>query len=214
VPRLIILPLRVHMEIPGVEGPPMELPTLEIPSSATTIPTPTAPPPASGGIAVAAEVTDLRSQLPRQPANTPSPATSPKRSLTVHWLGESGPPSTNDEEIRQYLHRIAFEHIAKDWGGGSGGSGIMYHEAIAPSGRVFILRDPNDVLWHAGNAEANTTSRAILVLCSAAVAPNATQIAVLRRRHRDFGHIWWGGHQAWSPTACPGPQLMAVVVSE
>lgn len=213
--RKIILPLRVTVEIPETPGTgPIELPPIEFPLPGVPAPTPTSPAPAPGPIAETVKIVDIRGQLPRRLERDPSPATAPKTSLTVHWLGDSGPPFGSDEDMRQYLFQIAFQHLEKDWGGGSRGGGIMYHEAIAPSGTVFLTRNDPDVLWHAGAHEGNLSSRAILVMCSVQVQPNDTQIRVLRRRHRDFGHIWWGGHYVWSPTACPGPRLKEVVLSE
>lgn len=209
--KKIILPLRVTVELPDEIRDGMELGTIVAPGPILTPPPAPTPQPGPGPVAGTVSVEELTRQLPRREENRDSRGSSLKSSLTIHWLGPSGPGDPSDDGVRQLLFRIAFDHIAKDWGGGQGGQGIMYHEAIAPSGRVFVTRDYTEILWHADNAEANATSRAILVVCSQAVNATAEQISVLRRRYADFQKPPTYPHSRWTATACPGDLLRSVI---
>ncbi len=212
--RKIILPLRIHVELEELPATDVELPAVNVPAYVT--PRPTAPgsqPPASvPPVASSLYLVDLAGRLPTAPENAPVPATALKSSLTVHWLGGDFSRTASDDEARARLEAIARDHIARDWGNGQGGSGIMYHEAIAPSGTVFVLRDYTEVVWHAGSEDGNLHSRAVLVLCGPSTPATPAQLSALRRRFQDFG-VRVYGHREWSATQCPGDQLMEVVLS-
>lgn len=175
---------------------------LAITQEATATPAPQPPP---GG---PMKVVDLRSQLPLAWQYLPQPATAAKISNTVHWTGGHDTVTT-DEEAIVAIKRWHQEHINKDWSSEVGiqhGAGIMYLEVIAPSGTVFITRDPNAVTWHCSSAVGNAHSRAILVICDADALPTAAQLASLEER-LTFDEVY--PHRYWVGTQCPGPQLLA-----
>jgi hypothetical protein len=155
------------------------------------------------------QVIDIRAELPFDAANLPWPITSDKTSTTVHWPGGEFDVET-DDDARNLIHAFAQEHIRKDWAsevpGVQGGAGLMYAEVIAPSGTVFITRDPDANLWHSNDPVGNTTSRPILVLCGAdaAHAPTAAQLRSLRARILGLPTY---PHSKWLNTQCPGAAL-------
>jgi hypothetical protein len=216
--KLLILPLRLRVEVPEFTGPELELPEISVPiAPAPPGPPPPPPPPPPGQPpppqpppTTSIRFVDLRGILPTAPQNRPSPATAPKGSVTVHWLGGAFDRAASDNDAIAYLTQIAREHIARNWGAGFGGSGIMYHEAIGPNGTAFILRDFNEILWHANHNEANRSSHAELVMSGPGSPETDAQLATLRRRLVDF-QVPVFGHREWSSTACPGERLMGVV---
>jgi hypothetical protein len=218
--KLLILPLRVRVQVPDFTGPELELPEIVVPvegappgpPAPAPPPPPGTPPPTPTPPPTSIRVVDLRGWLPAAPENRPSPATARKDRVTVHWLGGEFARNASDDDAAAYLHNIARDHIAKNWGAGFGGSGIMYHEAIGPTGTRFILRDFDEILWHANHNEANRLSHAELVMSGPGSPETDAQLAVLRVRLRDFS-VPVFGHREWSSTACPGERLMEVVRS-
>lgn len=158
------------------------------------------------------KVLDVRSQLPFVEENLPYPSHHVKDSLTVHWTGGSDTVVT-DEEALASIVRWTNEHINKDWApeipGVQGGASIMYAEVIAPSGTVFITRDPESVCWHSSSTLGNANSIPILIICDQDDLPTAAQYASLESRIQHHGYEGVHPHQFWVATACPGPQIMA-----
>lgn len=139
-----------------------------------------------------------------------------KTSATVHWTGIVLPRPMSDDDAINFLYAFAEDHIAKDWSpevGVQHGAGLMYHDAVLPSGTVAICRDPNDELWHSGNAEGNRRSRAFLVVTGPRWLEDRDgectreQLASLgaRIREQQFNDV--RGNREWSATACPGDYL-------
>ena len=159
------------------------------------------------------EVIDIRAELPFDAANLPWPITSSKESITVHWPGGDFDVVT-DDDARNLIHAFAEEHIAKDWAseipGVQGGAGIMYAEVIAPSGTVFLTRDPDAVLWHSNTSEGNATSRPILIITRTDQPPTDAQLRSLRARIVAAG-LPAHPHAYWTQTACPGGWLTSFV---
>lgn len=159
------------------------------------------------------KIIDIRTELPFDVAYLPSPALAPKSSLTVHWPGGDFDVVTDDDAIA-LMHAFAQYHIDKDWAlqidGVQHGAGIMYAEAIAPSGTVLIMRDPDAVLWHSDTTEGNLYSRAILVICSDAHPMTDAQRVTLRSR---LTLPTWP-HSHWTDTECPGAVVRAFLGGE
>jgi hypothetical protein len=193
---------------PGIIDVPTAPPPVITPPI-TPVPPVTAPPPDTGSNQFA--VINIHDRLPWAPENNDYRGTAPKHSLTIHWEGPDAIPLMDNEHTIQYLIGVAIGHIARDWGGGQRGGGIMYHECIAQSGDSLIMRDYTEIAWHAGLDAANLDSRAILVMCSSATGPTPAQLRAVIKRWIDFGKpaIW--PHRHWSATACPGDQLTALV---
>lgn len=214
--RLIMLPLRTHAQFPNVPDEVITLPEIPLPGDESTsssqpgagggTPQPLPAPADLFGKYGSAPVVDIIGTLPRNMGNVPSPATAEKTSITFHWEGPSIPNYVPDWQMPDVIRGIALFHIGKDWGGGFGGSGIMYHEVISPDGTVFLTRDYQDHLWHCGNPEGNLHSRAILVYCAKDRPATEVQLFRVTQRIIDFGvpkHV----HSEWSATDCPGDQL-------
>jgi hypothetical protein len=211
--RLLILPPKARVVLaPSTDTTP-EVPRVIIPDDPTQppvyIPGPVKPPPPPADDSLV--VIDIRNQLPRDDNNGPFGRALKTLGLTYHWLGADYSRVASDSESVAYLIRVAYDHIRKDWstdGSGAFGNTIMYHEAISPLGTIIILRDYEEIAWHAGNEAANTSTRAILVMCGPNTPPTPAQTRAVRMRWEDFGRSQIRGHQEWSSTACPGPQLM------
>lgn len=217
--KLLLLPFRKTVDlinlpdmtltlVPGIVDVPTAPPPVIVPP-VTPVPPVVPPPPDTGSNNFA--VIDVSSRLPRAPENDDVRGQHTKGSLTIHWEGPDPIPLMNNETTVQYLTGVAIHHIARDWGNGQRGSGIMYHECIAQSGDSLILRGPNDILWHSGNDEANLDSRAILVMCSRVTPPTPAQLRAVIKRWIDNGRAKTYPHSHWSATECPGDQLRGLV---
>lgn len=206
--RLIILPPRGRIVVAPADTQDRPVPRVELPEDVSLPPVfvPKLGPVTPGTLV------DIRANLPREPRNRPAGGKTNKESITAHWLGYNHSRSASDAEAVAELTRIAYSHIRRDFGSGSGGETIMYHEAIAPTGTIFILREHDEIAWHSGNDRGNRTSRAILVMCGPDTPPTAAQLDVARNRFPAF-KVPMFGHQDWSPTQCPGPVLMELVRS-
>lgn len=168
-----------------------------------TVPAPLPPPPTGGAM----KVIDLRPFLPLATQNIPSPSHVAKNSNTVHWTGGHDTVTT-DEQAVAAIKRWHQEHINKNWAasGYQGGAGLMYVEVLAPSGTVYLTRDPDAHTWHCSNDYGNKTSRAILVICDQDDLPTQAQFNSLEQR-LTFPEVF--PHQFWISTQCPGPQVLA-----
>lgn len=220
---VILLPLRVRpteADFPDltITMPELSLPPFPTEQGGTTAPPPppptTTPPPTTQGF----PVIDIVDQLPRVPANDDWRGSHAKDKITFHWEGSDAIASMSDAQTVEWIKGIAQQHINKDWGNGNFGGGIMYHEVIAQSGTSFNTRFGLDILWHAGNDEANLTSRAILVVCSAATPMTEAQVNAVIARQQAFaqqagGTIPTYPHSAWSATACPGDQIRSLIAN-
>lgn len=156
-------------------------------------------------------IVDLRDELPRAPEFDPWPTRFAKASSTVHWPDVSRDIG-DDDDCTSLLFSFAAYHIDKDWSreipGVQYGGGIMYTEAVAPSGTVFLLRDDDAVLWHSDDAAGNLTSRAILLLVGTAQKPTRAQLLALRARLAMRFPAYPHGPK-WAATECPGPAARA-----
>lgn len=137
--------------------------------------------------------------------------------LVVHWDG--GAPFRPDYEPFAYYEWEARYHIAKDWGGGAHGYGLAYHECIDRSGKVWLTRPADHVVW--AQMSANSISYAVKVDASRGSPPTEPQMVTLRARLRDLrwrfgmadaavrghGELIEFGNQ----TECPGLDLLALV---
>lgn len=85
--------------------------------------------------------------------------------LTLHYNGPSVAAAGNPSgEIKQ-LQADARFHIDKVWGFDGAtplhGQRIMYDLAVLSDGSVYVLGDPDDLLWHCGNQIGNARSYAL-----------------------------------------------------
>lgn len=136
------------------------------------------------------------------------------------------PKATPAQEIAQ-LAGFARYHISKDWStnhSGVFGWGIMYHDAIAPSGRLYHLTPYEQVLWNTTDGNYKGVATMLMLGPGQAMtdAMKATLAYVLHRneqnpdmriiRQRTFGHgecplQYGGGPDFRNNTDCPGAAL-------
>lgn len=147
-----------------------------------------------------------RSEWGAAPPARPYSWIGPNVALTVHWvgntLGEYAP--TRTPEILQGIQR---NHIdIQAW------SDIAYSFAVDRHGVAWALRGW-DVRTAANGTEAgNSGSIAVLYVGGQGdpfTVAARTTIAELRRTHIARGGLidaW--GHQDWTPTACPGDEIL------
>lgn len=106
-------------------------------------------------------VRDVRQLMVRKSWSIGQRAGAPT-SLTYHWNGpEPVNRSSYATELRQLIGDSQWHTRPGAFDVASGGDGIMYHFAVTFGGIILQLRDIEDRLWHAGNAEANTWSISI-----------------------------------------------------
>jgi hypothetical protein len=148
----------------------------------------------------------------------------------VHYSAEDcDPAASSAEEVRQ-LQGMANYHIQKDWsidGSGVYGWAIMYHWAIAPSGRLYELNDPRYILWNTtyGNPLGVATvlmlgphqqpTQAMLATLASHLQDNEQDTSMRIIRARTFGHgecglIYGGGPDFGNDTPCPGAAMQWV----
>lgn len=138
--------------------------------------------------------------------------TAPKYSVTVHWNGTPLPDGVNDEDV---IWGDANYHISKDWSpepGIQGGDGIMYHRLYGRDGTVYLTRDPSDILWHCGDTFGNWHSEAWQVMVGAGETCTPEQLAALKRDLQAEERPLFP-HRHWSPTQCPGDELVGVLAN-
>lgn len=212
--KLIILPLRTSASFPGIPDEVIYLPEVPLPGqdiSPTPIPSPSPTPVPVVPPIPTYGLHDIIGMLPKNAANIPAPATHLKSSLTFHWEGADPIAPMGVDATVAFLRVVAQQHIDRDWGNGQRGAYIMYHEAIGQNGDSYIMHDYTDVVWHSGNNEGNLSSRAILVIASAATPPTAAQLGAMGKRAADFKAPVFS-HLDWSPTQCPGDVIRMRVV--
>lgn len=163
-------------------------------------------------------VTDIISLLPVAPWN-PRPRRSVRgiTKIVGHWDG--GVPIPTGYNPISYYKIEAFGHIALDWGGGSHGYGLMYHEVISRDGRVWITREPEDEVW--AQTRANPFSYAIKLDATVGQDPTTVQLESFRQRidfnrgrfqvSQDEVHGHGELTQYGNQTQCPGKVAMTVI---
>ncbi|HYP21466.1 MAG TPA: N-acetylmuramoyl-L-alanine amidase [Chloroflexia bacterium] len=183
--------------------------------------------------ATAPKYIDLRGRLPYHQGNAARwlrkrPLGQVTESF-VHFPARAiSPGASQADEIAQ-LTEFANFHIRKNWGqlGSIPAYGwtVQYHWAVGPSGRIYILNNPEDILWNTSNG--NPVGVATLVMLGEGQQPTAAQLATLRqhldyiatrtdlrlKRVRTWGHgecggIWGGGPAYGNSTNCPGRPLL------
>lgn len=135
----------------------------------------------------------------------------------VHWDG--GAIFRADYNPLAYYEWEARYHIAKDWGGGARGYGLMYHEVIDRTGKVWCTRRAGHVVW--AQTLANPVGYAIKVDACQGSPPSDPQMWTLKarldmlRRRFGLGRSAVHGHgelRDWgNMTDCPGPDLLRFV---
>lgn len=154
-------------------------------------------------------IKDLRTQLARANWNIGKRPTGP-RFITLHWNGPTVAAFGNPKGEIEQLKFDARYHIAKDWGNGQHGDGIMYHGATLSDGSHYQLRDWNAVLWHCRNYEGNLWSLAWTCPLGGTQKPTSKQHYAVREvlaQLCDMFNIPWynvRGHNQWASTTCPG----------
>ncbi len=164
-------------------------------------------------------VHDIRGALPIAPWNQHATRDAALiRMLVVHWDG--GPvalPAAYDP-VAYYRTEAAY-HIAKNWGEGSHGYGLMYHEKISRDGRTWLTRPDTDVVWAA--TQANPFGYMICVDANEYSPPTIEQKTVLRLRLDALraryglsrGAVWGHGEliSYGNQTGCPGDDLLDLI---
>lgn len=125
----------------------------------------------------------------------------------VHYYGSApaNPPTTTKGGI-DLCRSFAAYHLSLGW------SDIGYNFIILRDGTdgfctVLEGRGDNVRGAHAGHNTANGYA-GVLLLMSHTSGPTAAQLRTLKELTRVKG---WGkrtGHMEWSPTSCPGPEMM------
>ena len=155
--------------------------------------------------------------LPVEPRNAlETRALSEITLIAVHW--SAGYYRDGYDPLAAYVAE-ARDHIARDWGGGARGFGLMYHERISRDGRLWITRPPEHVVWAV--TRANRIAYNVGLDAGPNCEPTEAQVATLERRLPELGArygvargaTWGHGEltQYSNFTACPGPRLLACV---
>ena len=134
--------------------------------------------------------------------------------IVVHWDGSEVGLGEGYDPAAVYA-REARAHIAKDWGSGSFGYGLMYHERISRDSRVSLTRPAEHVVWAC--CGANAISYNVCVDAGPEWDATYSQVAVLggrvERLRSDFGlpRATVYGHGELTSfgnrTECPGDYL-------
>jgi hypothetical protein len=138
-----------------------------------------------------------------------TPASHKGKPHVVHYYGSApaNPPTTTKGGI-DLCRSFASYHLSLGW------SDIGYNFIILRDGQgdglctVLEGRGDNVRGAHAGHNTANGYA-GVMLLMSHTSGPSKQQLATLRELTRIKG---WGkrtGHMEWSPTSCPGPEMMA-----
>lgn len=148
----------------------------------------------------------------------PTRAVSSIEMIVVHWDGGPTAIPENYDPLAYYQWEARY-HIAKDWGGGSFGFGLMYHEKISRDGRVWLTRPATHIVWAAMNAnpvgymicvDANEQSGVTPAQRSSLSARlDANRGRFQLDRTAVFGHGELG--QYGNSTSCPGQDLLRQV---
>ena len=136
------------------------------------------------------------------------------RLVVVHWDGSEVPFGEGYDPATVYA-REARAHIGKDWGGGSYGYGLMYHERVSRVGQVWLTRPAEHVVWACRGA--NSISYNVCVDAGPEWDPTHAQVAVLGGRVEQLrtglglprSAVWGHGEllQYGNQTECPGDYL-------
>ena len=134
--------------------------------------------------------------------------------IVVHWDVSEAPFADGYDPPAVYA-REARAHIAKDWGGGSYGYGLMYHERVSRDGRIWLTRPAEHVAWAC--SAANRLSYNLCVDAGPDWDATPSQVAALadrvERLRTDFalpGTAVWGHGELLAygnQTQCPGDLL-------
>ncbi len=137
-----------------------------------------------------------------------------KRGVVIHYRGVVTDANAG---LASYKADAVY-HVGKNWVGAGQtpvlGSGIMYHIGIDGQGSVYLLRNPDRVLWHCGAWPQNEETFAIQLPLGGDQRATKAQLASLSRvvdallafSKTPRSEVW--GHQQLSSTPCPGT-LMA-----
>lgn len=157
------------------------------------------------------DLIDLRRDLARNPNGGPrqSVALASKQAAVFHYYGPPVPASETDEVA--YFKGIAnFHAFVRDWGSGARGDGIMYWLGIGRSGKRYLLREPQSVLWHCGTG-LNATAFAVHCMLGGDQRATPAMLASLNRTGRELTAVYkvprarFFGHVELGTTAsCPG----------
>lgn len=162
---------------------------------------------------------DVIAALPVAPWNArPRRKRADIRMLVVHWDGGPAPIPDGYDPLEYYRWEARY-HIAKDWGKGAHGYGLMYHRKIARDGTVYLVREPEDVVWAA--THANPIGLMICVDAGPWSAPTEPQRDSLRGQldalRAEYGlaqgAVWAHGELVayGNQTECPGSALLELV---
>lgn len=161
------------------------------------------------------EVHDLRHVLPKkedyQKLDLPA-----FRYTAVHHTAATRFASALEQEIDSWIGHARYHTITNGW------PGIAYAIGISQSGRAFILRDFDEMGFHAYNANANSFAVALDCIEPSfeAMASLDEVLTVLHEhtpelpnlaRERTYGHQELSFLDARNVTSCPGKVLLAAV---
>lgn len=89
-------------------------------------------------------------KLPQTSKRVATRAMSKVSMLVVHHVGD-GRVWGDYDPLTEYTNEANY-HIAKDWGGGAHGDGLMYHYKIDRNGNIYQTRELTDCVWACSNA--------------------------------------------------------------
>jgi hypothetical protein len=175
---------------------------------------------------------EITNKLPRNAANAARwRRTRPLKNVAyfyVHHPAAPTPAANQAAEIEQ-LRGFAVFHQQKNWAAPGDppahGWCIMYTWAVGPSGNVYVLNDPADILWNTNYG--NPVGVATLVLLGDHDQMGAAQEQALRQHllyqaslgvfsasprttyaHGECGGVYGGGPKFGNSTTCPGGVLL------
>lgn len=143
---------------------------------------------------------DIRSELMRN-KEIPQVYRRVTRNLTVHWNG----PAFKGTDFNQLKGDAKFHVQTRGW------DGLSYHFGVGRDGTQYWCRDKAARLNHAGVAQGNSDSYAVLVLTGEGMPIPQAQLASLEQLilSLNIHPRYVLGHQEWPRlTACPGPLLL------
>ena len=167
-------------------------------------------------------IQDIIHKLPRaNPMNLAKRTLAQINRLVIHWDGGALIPEGYDP-LTYYVSEANY-HIKKDWGGGSFGTGIMYHYKVSRQGGLYKVRPETDVVWAA--MSANTTGLMLCVDATEGQPPTQAQLVMVDKfanwvwtQRPDLPNlvkrnIWGHGELVaeGNSTSCPGPALLTRV---
>lgn len=214
---------RVHADTLAALGLRGEVATRPAPPRPASPQPPPAPPAAPAGAPSPRlsdlHIRDLRPQLPVIKERRPKPRRGTPTSVTLHYNGPAvaahGKPAA---ELRHIIQVDAPWHQNNPK---IRGDGLQYHLCVLSDGSIYQTRNLDLPAWHCGDAVGNASSLAVHLPLGGTQDATPAQwaateqlfLALIAEYGMPGDRQAVKGHDAWSDTLCPGPQLKRRLVA-